>query len=108
MVLLTIYLITVALGLIGTIILCFDTKSYVKVVLKEYGLLDNKEALKKIRPSVSRRIADTLRQIMFILTPVLNITIFSGAVLINRESRAEAIKAGIRNALEELMECANV
>ena len=108
MVLLTIYLITVALGFIGTAILYFDIKSYVKVVLKEYGLLGNKEALKKIRPSVSQRTADTLRQIMFILIPGLNIVIFFSAVLMNGESRAEAIKVGIRNALEELMECSNV
>lgn len=96
--LLKIYLVTVILGLIAMIVTVLETKYYTTEVFESLGV--DEETRKKAKLPLSKQALDWIKIILYVVTPIINITLFIALFIPNRE---EYVKEGIRRSAAEIL-----
>ena len=97
--LLKIYLATVVLGLIAMIVMFLEVKThkyYIKEVLKDLGA--DEDTFKNFKLPLSARLLNWIKNILYVVTPIINVILFIALFFPNRE---EWIKEGIRKSVAE-------
>lgn len=96
--LLKIYLATVVLGIIAMIVTIIEIRVYTVEVVKEFDT--DVEIIKKIKVPSSERALGWIKDILYVITPVLNILMFIGLFAPKRE---EYVKEGIRKGINGVL-----
>jgi hypothetical protein len=97
--LLKIYLTTIVLGLIAMIVMFLEVKThkyYIKEVLKDLGA--DEDTFKNFKLPLSARLLNWIKNILYVVTPIINVILFIALFFPNRE---EWIKEGIRKSVAE-------
>lgn len=96
--LLKIYLATVALGIIAIIVTTIEVKAYMVEISKEFGV--DVETLKKIKVPLAESALGWIKDILYVITPILNISMFIALFIPKRE---EYVKEGIRKSINGVL-----